>query len=279
MSIFGFALNEYVDFEIDRASSDLAAKPLVKGSVPKNHALIIAWGSLIVACVLAISFFSNLLALTVFTICIALAGVYDLVGKRLTGVDFLLGGWAFFFCLFGCYAVVSSTNFLGYAFALLFLLQWWYANIVEGGVKDADHDFAVGAKTTTTFWNVRVNGKKLLIPSSYKIFGLVLTVAYICMAWLPFAFSILAPQFWQLGVLLLLCGLIIYAVTKFLSVRKFKRDVLLKYILINELSKAFIPPIILVSLIGISAIFMIIFIVVWSGIFMTLEYGASPPTI
>lgn len=150
---------------------------------------------------------------------------------------------------------------------------------MEGGVKDADHDSAVSARTTTTFWNVKVIGKKILMPSSYKIFGLVLTVTYIGVAWSPFAFSILMPQFWQLGVLLLLCGLMIYAATKLLRMKKFKRDLLLKHILINELSKTFVPPMILVSLIGISAILMIIFILTWSGIFMMFEYGTSPPTI
>lgn len=92
MSIFGFVLNEYADLEIDKASSDLVAKPLVRGTVPRGHALIIALGSLIAAYVLAIFFFFKLPVLTVFTISIALAGIYDSVGKKLAGADFLLGG-------------------------------------------------------------------------------------------------------------------------------------------------------------------------------------------
>lgn len=279
VNIFGFTHNEYLDVEIDRASDDLSAKPLVKGTIPKKHALIIAYVSLIAAYAITILFFTQLIALAVFTISIALAGIYNLIGKKFAGIDFLLGGWAFFLCLFGAIVFTLNITFAVYVFASLILLQWWFANIIEGGVKDAEHDFSIGVKNTTTLWGVRVNRGKLVVPLSYKIFGFSLTIGYVILMALPFIFFGFRIQIWQLIALIILAGAVIYSAAKILTMVDFNRYLILKYIIISELSKAFIPPILLVSLIGINAVLLIGFIFIWSYIFHVYEYGTAPPSI
>ena len=279
VNMFGFTMNEYIDVEVDTASKELSDKPLVKGTIPREHALVMAFGSLSLTFVLAGLYFPDLVALTMLTISIAFAGIYNLIGKQYAGVDFLLGVWAFFFCLFGAYAFTSEAGLFVYIIATLILFQWWFANIVEGGVKDAEHDFDIGVRNTTTAWGVRVMGDKLAMPRSYQAFGFILTLWYIIIVAIPYLFLGLQFQIWQYILLLILCTTLVYSGMGIISMTKFDRVGILKFIIISEFSKAFIPPIILVSIIGYYALLLVGFIFLWAVVFMLYEYGTAPPAI
>ncbi|UCH88100.1 MAG: UbiA prenyltransferase family protein [Thermoplasmata archaeon] len=279
VNIFGFTHNEYLDVKIDAASDALSTKPLVKGTVPLRHAFILAYVSFILAFVLTIFFFTKPLPIAVFSLSIALAAIYNRFGKSYIGVDFLLAAWAFFLCLFGAFAVAGYINEYVRIFGILFLFQWWYANIVEGGVKDAEHDFKIGVRNTTTAWGVRVKKDKLILPTSYKIFGLVLSFGFVFVAVSVFIIYDLPSYFWQLTLIYVLCGAIIICAFILLNMKRFDRNLVLKLIIICEFSKAFLPPLILISIIGLSALLLVVFMFCWSAFFMLYEYGTSPPSI
>jgi 4-hydroxybenzoate polyprenyltransferase len=279
VNIFGFTHNEYLDIEVDRASDELSTKPLVKGTVPKEHALYLAVLSIVILYVLIIFHYQAALVITVFTLSIALAAIYNQVGKKYVGVDFLLAGWAFFFCLFGALTISHEINYFVRIMALLFLFQWWYANIIEGGVKDAEHDYRIGVVNTTTALGVRVKRGRLIMPGSYKFFGLSLAVGYIFISLSPFVFLELEYFIWQLIGIGILCAAILFAAVILLDMRRFNRNTVLKMIIIGEFAKAFMPPLILVSIIGPHALLLIAFLFSWSAAFMLYEYGTTPPSI
>ena len=279
VNIWGFTHNEYLDVDVDSASKDLSDKPLVKGTIPIRHSIIISYVSLILVFTIVIIYFFNIIALVVFALSIALAAIYNIIGKKFAGIDFLLGGWASFFCIFGALLYTFNIDIQVLIFALLILLQWWFANIVEGGVKDAEHDFDIGVKNTTTWWGVRVVRGKVKVPLSYKIFGLCLTLGYIILMVYPYIFLGFSYYIWQLIILIILVGIVLWSGIKIVTIVKFSRNSILKYIIFSELAKAFTPLVILISIMGINAIFLIEFLFLWTFIFHIYEFGTRPPSI
>jgi 4-hydroxybenzoate polyprenyltransferase len=163
LHVHGFVLNEWADVEVDRASRDLQEKPLVSGDVALDEA---KWTA-IVAAVLCFVFLSLVtlepLAHGAMLGSILLAVAYDLWGKRLP-LDVLLAGSITFLLLTGALALGSFDPSYGPHLTLfacvggLQFMQNLYQNAIEGGIKDADHDAAAGARTYAALLGVRVDG-------------------------------------------------------------------------------------------------------------------------
>ena len=52
-TIFSSVFNDYCDIEVDSLSKGLKDKPLVKGSIPKKHALYISFIAVLIACIVS----------------------------------------------------------------------------------------------------------------------------------------------------------------------------------------------------------------------------------
>jgi 4-hydroxybenzoate polyprenyltransferase len=163
LHVYGFVLNEWADVEVDRASGDLAGKPLVAGEISPGGALA---GALVVGmlgyvplAIVSVSPWPILL----YTASLALGGAYDVWGKR-APLDALLAGSLSALLLAG---VAASGGFdAGEAWhrwllATLVGLQFaqnLFQNAIEGGIKDADHDAAARARTFAAVTGTRVEG-------------------------------------------------------------------------------------------------------------------------
>lgn len=161
LHIYGFVLNEWADVEVDRASPDLRHKPLVSGEISRKEAF---WTAIVAG---ALSF----VALALVTLdpvthlallaSVLVAGAYDLFGKK-APLDVLLAGSITLLFLVGAMSLghfdpsydKHMTIFL--CIGGLQFLQNLYQNAIEGGIKDADHDAAAGARTYGALLGVRV---------------------------------------------------------------------------------------------------------------------------
>jgi 4-hydroxybenzoate polyprenyltransferase len=159
--IYGFVLNEWSDIEVDRASSDLQEKPLVSGMVSLGEAKWTAIGA-------GLATFPILALVTldppthmILLGALAMAAAYDLWGKRFP-LDVLLAGSLTLLLLTGAMALGGfDPNYAPHVTLLLCVgglqfLQNLYQNAIEGGLKDADHDAAAGARTFAAVLGVRV---------------------------------------------------------------------------------------------------------------------------
>jgi 4-hydroxybenzoate polyprenyltransferase len=161
LHVFGFVLNEWADMEIDRASEDLQDKPLVSGEISPDEA---KWTAIVAA---GLTFVP--LALVTLDpwphaalLCSVLAAAaYDLWGKRFP-LDVVLAGSITFLMMAGVLALGNfdrdhgaHVTLLGCVAGLQFI-QNLYQNAIEGGLKDADHDAAAGAKTYAALLGVRI---------------------------------------------------------------------------------------------------------------------------
>ena len=163
LHVYGFVLNEWADVDVDRASGDLAGKPLVSGEVSPRGALA---GALVVGMLgyVPLSIVSpSPWPVLLYTASLALGGAYDVWGKR-APLDAVLAGSLSALLLAG---VAASGGFdpgevwqrwlLSLLVGLQFL-QNLFQNAIEGGIKDADHDAAAGARTFAAITGTRVEG-------------------------------------------------------------------------------------------------------------------------
>jgi 4-hydroxybenzoate polyprenyltransferase len=276
--IFGFVLNEYVDVNVDKKSIELKDKPLVSGSISKKKALYIVIISIICSYILIFIFFRSIYTLLFFSISLIFGGIYDLYGKKILGLDFVLAGGFFFLCLTGASTISIDFDFSVYLFCLLYFLHIVYNNSVEGGLKDVGHDSTAGAKTLATFMGVTVEKGILRITKSFVVFSYFLRFIFLALI----VILGLQPQllFWSdkhiFEIIIMVLLTVVYFTTLFSFLRrmKFDRARLKKIFSINEMTSFFMILIVLSPLIGLySTVFLILLPAVWYLAFNVILYG------
>ena len=258
--IYGFILNDYADVELDKLVKELRGKPLVSGAVSRKNAIAIC-----VFCMLFSFLFIFILwrgetfdnYKFVALLCIFTAGVlgsiYNLYGKKIVGSDFLVAISMAFVFLFGAFSFGVPTVLTWVIFLLTFN-QTLHMNAVEGGIKDADHDYIMGVKNIALSSGVKVDGDSVFIPIPFKAFGMGIRLFSAALLFVPFVFYGYDYHVWQIIILALAILGVLYFSVKLLS--------FLRYSLV---------PIMLISFIGIVySVVLIIFPIVWYLIFAPL---------
>jgi len=276
--IYGYVLNDYADIELDKKSSDLTKKPLVSGMIPKSHALFLTIFGLIGAYVFAILFLRSLVSLGLLTLAILFGGVYDLYGKRVPGIsDFIIAASLMFAFFFGASAVSQFFSTPVYITGLLIFFAIVFVNVVEGGLKDVDHDFLTGGKTLAILLGVRVQEGKLLMTKKFIGFGGSLIVA--CVVLLLFLFmqpeiNLFHSNYFQIAIILGLLAIILLLSVRFFLFEIFDRSKIKRlYAIINGLAGVLlflgIYPII-----GLLALLVLLALpVTWYVVFNLILYG------
>lgn len=273
-----FVLNEYADMRVDEKSKYLKEKPLVSGTIPKNHAFFIALLACFFAYALTIIFFRSLFPLIFLSLALLLGGIYDMLGKRIPGSDFLIAGGCLFLCLFGASTV--SINFTNLVYIVSFLILFYivFGNAVVGGLKDIDHDHLSGAKTTATRMGVKVAEGKLLITKKFTAFAYTFKLTYI-------GFIVLAgfqPEvnLWQsdkymIHIIVILLVVVIFAILyKLWHTSHFDRPQLMRLFGIAELISYYLVPILLYPIIGLNLTLILILLpFIWFLMFNLIVYG------
>lgn len=266
-SISGFVLNDIVDLKLDKLCKDLSMRALVNGKISKKNAIIIFLISFTAAYLLIfIFFYSNTLwffsGLSFLIVAEVLGIIYNIYGKKIIGSDFLLALAEALFFLFGALVVLPNgqiTNITWVFFVLVFT-HVLYMNAVEGGLKDADHDFLHNVKNIALSSGVKVDGEKISISDSFKAFGLGIRFVSIFFVFVPFVFYQLHYELWQIGCLILSCVALLILSFKMLSLKAFNRAILRKLIVFQLCFRYSFIPLILVSIIGPWYAFFLLFL-------------------
>jgi 4-hydroxybenzoate polyprenyltransferase len=282
-AMYGFILNDYADIDLDRLIPELRGKPLVDGTIHPRTAVFICFFLMLFAFFFLFvlwygKIFDNFKFMAMM--CIFLAGIlgsiYDLHGKKLAGSDFFVAISMAFLFLLGALSFGTPTIITWVIFILTFN-QALHMNAVEGGIKDADHDFMMGVKNIALMSGVKVEGEKLTIPLSFKAFGMGIRLFSAFLLLTPFLFfqnQLMYYESWQwaiLGVLVVgILGVLFFSV-KLLSLRTFDRNAIRKYIGIQSFLRYSLVPIMLIPIIGIiPSLLLIFFPIIWYIIFTPL---------
>jgi 4-hydroxybenzoate polyprenyltransferase len=223
---YGFVLNDVLDIRIDVLSKDLMARPLVNGSISRRKAVVFA-----VACMLA-SFGLTLFLLSegtryvsllvVLATAFASATIYNVLSKKYPGMDIFVAGAVFFLILVGAYAVGRLTP-LAWIVGVIGGLQVLFMNMINGAIKDIDHDKAGSARTLAIWLGARVQTGTLLLPLSFKTTGYAIEVSRTLLVFLPLVFF--APQLsiWIIPVLALFTLLTFVSIHRLYSIKSYDR--------------------------------------------------------
>jgi 4-hydroxybenzoate polyprenyltransferase len=276
--VYLFVLNEYTDIEVDKKSKDLIMKPLVSGEIPKKHALIISISAAVICYIITIIFFQSLFALFLLTMAFIFGALYDYYGKKIKGYsDFLVAASLAFIFLYGAGAVSIYLTNLIYIIGFMIFLAIIFANAVEGGLKDVDHDYLGGAKTVATLMGVKVKDKKLIMTKKFQLFA----ISLICMCFILLILLGLQPEislfdfeFLKLGIITFLVILILITSSLLITLKEFNRIKIKRlYAILNSAGGALLL-IILVPLIGIEiTIILLIVPIAWYLSFNIILYG------
>lgn len=276
-AMYGFILNDYADVDLDRLSKELKGKPLVDGTIGLKTSVFVCF-----ICVMLAFFFLFLLwygkPLDQFKfialISIILAGVlgstYDVYGKKFVGSDFLVAiSMAFIFLLgatsFGAPVIITWIIFI------LTFNQILHMNVIENGIKDADHDYLMGVKNIALVSGVKVEGDNLFIPLRFKAFGMGIRLFSAVLLFTPFIFFRYSYYLWQVILLAIATLGVLFFSIKLLSLKKFNRNTIRKYIAVQSFLRYALVPIMLIPLIGIiPGVILVLFPIIWYIIFTPL---------
>jgi 4-hydroxybenzoate polyprenyltransferase len=276
--IAGYVLNDYADIDLDRQSAELAKKPLVSGEVPKNHALIIIVIGLTGTYLVTFIFFRLLIPIALLTLAIILGVIYDLYGKKVPGIsDFIIAGSLMFAFFFGASAVSSSFSTPVVITGLLIFVAIVFVNVVEGGLKDVDHDFLTGGKTLAIILGVKVREGRLLMTKKFIGFAVGLIAACFLLLFSLFIqpeIDLFHGKTIELAVVILLIAIICIMCVRFFQIKIFDRSKIKRlYAIINGLSGV-VLFLGIYPLIGIVALVILLVLPVsWYVLFNVLLYG------
>ena len=277
--VYGFVLNEYIDIDVDKKSKDLNKKPLISGIVPKNHALFIAFSSCISAFILTIYFFTDIFPLLFLIFSIILGSIYDFYGKKIPGLDFVLGFSFFFICLMGASTISNDFTIVTYIVCSIYFIHISFNNSIEGGLKDVDHDYLASAKTLATVLGVFVqNGrlkvtKKFIALSYFLKFIFIFLIILLCIQPEINLFNF-EKNFLQIILFILLLAATLFIMYKFLYLSIFDRSKLKKLYSLHEMFSYFLLIISLSLMIELwPTIFLIFFPFIWYILFNFILFG------
>jgi len=278
-AIYGFVLNDYMDVKIDKLSKELSNRPLVKGTISKKTALVICIISFIgVFIIIFLFFYKNQISFYIGLACILLsaffATLYNIYGKKIIGSDFIVALSEALLVLFGAFIVtqdVALSIFTWIVFLLTFN-QLVYMNAVEGGLKDADHDYLLNVKNIALAAGVKViKNNQFVIPPVFKAFGMGVRLFSASLVFVPFVFFNEPFEIWHILLLILFVIGVLYLSEKLLTMKTFNRNKIRKLITAQTFLRYSLVPIMLVPILGVaSSTILIIFPFIWYIVFALL---------
>jgi len=230
---YGFALNDIIDYKIDKLSAELKDRPLVSGKISIRNAWIFTILTLTISFLIAITIsyiYSNFISLFILILSAISITIYNLISKKYPAMDIFVALGIFFLIIYGAITVNTNLNKLSIIIAILGTLQVLFMQFIAGGLKDVAHDYMGKAKTLAIKLGVRAEDS-LYIPFSFKFLAYSLQIVYLSFLFYPFLFfDEFKGKFLQILILIILSILMIYISYCLLSMKKFIRNIARKYI-------------------------------------------------
>jgi 4-hydroxybenzoate polyprenyltransferase len=278
--IFGHVLNDYLDIAVDKKSAELKDKPLISGITPASHAIAIIVIAIVIPYILIIIFFPTIYTILFFSLALLFGGLYDIYGKKIPGIsDAILGSSFTFSYFFGVSTVtISFTNLVFIVGALIFV-GIIFANVVEGGLKDVDHDYLGGKKTLATIMGVKVKEGKLKISRLFSTFAyILLTITFILLILLLYQpeINFFKPNYMLLVLITTILIIVLFCCNKLLTLKEFNRSKVKRFYFIINTGVGVLLLISLFPIIGIEIfLILLIFPVGWYIVFNKILYGKA----
>lgn len=259
--IYGFVLNDVIDIKVDQLSTDLKERPLVSGTISRNKAKYFAISCMILSWIFAVFFYfyrdmsilAFLIVLSILLFADFLSTIYNFVSKKYPIMDIFVASAIFFLILFGA-ATVSHVHILStpivWIVALIGAIQVLFMNMINGAIKDIDHDAEGMANTFAIKLGAGVTRGIIKLPLSFKTIGYLIEATRSFLIFTPFI--IFSKQFpfllWQIILLLILTIFTFLSIHNLYSIGQFERNKVRKHIGIIVMFMYSTTPVMLYSL-------------------------------
>lgn len=276
--IFGFVMNDYIDFKHDKISNELSERPLVSGKISRENAFLFFMFALFLLIGVGILLLVSqnrkveylLISLFVLFLAILSAIIYNFISKKFLGMDVFVSLSILFIVLFGA---TTTNNFaenlrfshLAYFVAFLCFLQVMFMNIIAGGLKDIEHDTTAKANTIAVYLGVRAEKGALNITQNFKTLAYTIEFLHVGLTFSTLFYIFKTKTYFNIYalyyslILLMIFSIAMFFVSyKFLNMKTFVRDNLrkklgthfsLNFALLPIMLSAFYPYAILIAFI------------------------------
>jgi len=256
---YGFVLNDIIDYNIDKTSKEISDRPLVSGTISIKKAWIYAIFSMMISFIIAfyLAFTTSIYyPIIVLALSAIFVTIYDLISKKIPGMDIILTTSIFFLILYGASTVVKDIFYvtkLALIVCILGSIQVLFMNAIAAGMKDIENDYRRGARTLAIKMGVRIIDGELKVPITFKSLAYGIQLVDILIVLLPFfivwnvtKLSIL--QYLQWGIIIII-GIILFILSsKLLNMKYFDRKKARGYIGSHYMINFTIVPIMLMTL-------------------------------
>ena len=147
---------------------------------------------------------------------------------------------------------------------------------VLGSIKDADHDYLIHSKNLALASGVKVTeDKKIILPTSFKAFGIGIRMIDACIVFVPFIFFGQKYELWQMILLILCAVVVLYLSIKLLTIKIFEglegASQTMRLFAVQGVVRFSLLPVMLIPVIGFFyAFILIIFPMLWYILAMPL---------
>jgi hypothetical protein len=168
-----------------------------------------------------------------------LATIYNFSSKKYPGMDIFVVGAIFFGILFGA-ATVSVQDLLSspliWIVATIGALQVLFMNMINGAIKDIDHDKDGCANTLAIKLGASIHDEKIVLPPTFKAVGYGIEIFRSILIFIPFIIIPSFTDYSDAAILARVVFLVIFtiltlqAIKKLFSITTFERDSIRKCI-------------------------------------------------
>jgi 4-hydroxybenzoate polyprenyltransferase len=256
---YGFVFNDIIDFKIDKTSKEISDRPLLSGTISINKAWIFAIVSMALAFIIGfyIAYITqNYSPIVLIVIAAIFITTYDLISKKLPGMDIFVALGIFFLILYGAATTVDNINQitrLTWIVCILGSIQVLFMQFIAGGMKDIENDYKRGAKTIAVKLGVRVIDGKLIVSPSFKALAYGIQLIDLIVVFLPFfivwnIYNLTTLQYIQWLIIALIAIIMFFISYKLLSMKRFERNKARKFIGSHYMINFMIVPIMLMKI-------------------------------
>lgn len=256
---YGFVLNDIIDYNIDKTSKEISDRPLVSGTISIRKAWIYAIFSMIISFIIAFylalttSIYYPIIVLSLSAVFVT---IYDLISKKIPGMDIILTTSIFFLILYGASSFakdIFNVTKLALIVCILGSIQVLFMNAIAAGMKDIENDYRQGARTLAIKMGVRIIDGELIVPVTFKSLAYGIQLVDIILVFLPFFIvwnvtNLSIFQYIQWGIIIII-GIILFVLSsKLLNMKYFDRKKARGYIGSHYMINFTIVPIMLMTL-------------------------------
>lgn len=256
--VYGFVLNDLLDYNIDKTSKEISDRPLISGTITIKKAWIFAITSMIISFIIAfyLALRTNIYSpLIILILSASFVTIYDLISKKLPGMDIILTTGIFFLILYGASTAegIFSVTKLALIVCILGSIQVLFMNGIAAGMKDIENDYKRGARTLAIKMGVRITDGRLKVPASFKSLAYGIQLIDILTVFLPFFIvwnitQLSIYQYLQWAIIIII-GIVMFVLSsKLLNMKYFDRKKARGYIGSHYMINFTIVPIMLMTL-------------------------------